>query len=158
MISFKGRHFNKEMILQSVRWYLAYALSYRDIEEIMGERGFHVDHSTINRWVVKYSPQFEEAFRKKKKRVGKRWRMDETYIKVKGEWKYFYRAVDKEGNTIDFLLTAKRDKKAALRFLKKAIGRNVKPSLINIDKSSANKAGINEYNKENNTGVNFTTG
>jgi len=80
-------------------------------------------------------------------------RMDETYIKVKGEWKYFYRAVDKAGNTIDFLLTAKRDKKAALRFLKKAIGANVKPGLINIDKSGANNAGIAAYNKDNTTRI-----
>ncbi len=153
MISFKGRHFHKEMILQSVRWYLAYALSYRDIEELIAERGFSVDHSTVNRWVVKYAPKLEAAFRKKKKHVSKRWRMDETYIKVKGKWKYFYRAVDKQGNTIDFLLTAKRDRKAALRFLKKAIKNNVKPSLINIDKSGANKAGIEDYNKENNTRI-----
>ena len=153
MISFKGRHYQKETILQSVRWYLAYALSYRDIEELMAERGFSVDHSTINRWVVKYAPQLEAAFRKKKKHVSKRWRMDETYIKVKGKWKYFYRAVDKQGNTIDFLLTAKRDRKAALRFLKKAIKNNVKPSLINIDKSGANKAGIEDYNKGNKTRI-----
>ncbi len=125
----------------------------RDIEEMMGERGYPVDHSTVNRWVIEYSPQLEAAFQNKKKRVGTRWRMDETYIKVKGERKYFYRAVDKEGNTIDFLLTAKRDKKAALRFLNKAIGRNAKPGLINIDKSGANKAGITAYNKENTTRI-----
>jgi putative transposase len=153
MISFKGRHFQKEMILQSVRWYLAYALSYRDIEEMMMERGYPVDHSTINRWVIHYSAKLEAAFQKKKKRVGTRWRLDETYIKVKGEWKYFYRAVDKSSKTIDFLLTARRDKKAALRYLKRAIGRNGKPSLINIDKSGANKAGIAAYNKENNTRI-----
>ena len=111
--SFKGRHFQQDMILQSVRWYLAYSLSYRDIEELMVERGFSVDHSTINRWVLHYSPQLEAAFRFKKKRVGTRWRMDETYIKVKGQWAYYYRAVDKQGQTIDFLLTSKRDTKAA---------------------------------------------
>ncbi len=115
----------------------------------MKERGFHVDHSTINRWVIHYAPLLEKAFHKKKRKPGDRWRLDETYIKVKGEWKYYYRAVDKQGNTIDFLLTAKRDKKAALRFLNKAIGRNGKPGLINIDKSGANKAGIKAYNKEN---------
>ena len=93
MPSFKGRHFTREMILQSVRWYLAYALSYRDIEELMEERGFSVDHSTINRWVVHYAPRLEKAFRREKKRVGDRWRMDETYIKVKGEWKYLYRVM-----------------------------------------------------------------
>ena len=95
MISFKGRHFQKEMILQSIRWYLAYSLSYRDIEEMMKERGFEVDHSTIQRWVVHYSPKLEDTFHKKKRWPGDRWRLDETYIKVNGQWKYFYRAVDK---------------------------------------------------------------
>ena len=149
MIHFDGRHFEKDIILQSVRWYLAYSLSYRDLEEIMKERGLDVDHSTINRWVIHYTPQLEKAFHKKKKKPGDRWRMDETYIRIKGKWRYYYRAVDKQGNTIDFLLTAKRDKKAALRFLTKAIGRNGKPGLINIDKSGANKGGIKTYNKMN---------
>ena len=147
-ISFKGRHFQHDMILQSIRWYLTYSLSYRDIEELMAERGFSVDHSTINRWVLHFSPQLEAAFRRKKKRVGKRWRMDETYIKVKGQWKYYYRAIDKQGQTIDFLLTDKRDAKAALRFFKKAIGQNGKPSLVNIDQSEANHAGLIQVNRE----------
>ena len=112
-ISFKGRHFQHDRILQSMRGYLAYALSYRAIEEMMAERGFPVDHSTINRWVLHYSPQLDAAFRRKKKRGGKRWRMDETYVKVKSQWKYYYRAVDKQGQTIDCLLTATRDKNAA---------------------------------------------
>lgn len=98
----------------------------------MQERGYGVDHSTIQRWVVHYAPRIEKAFRKNKKRVGLRWRMDETYIKIRGEWKYLYRAVDKQGNTIDFLLTAKRDKKATRRFLNKAIGSNGKPTLDKI--------------------------
>ncbi|MBV1880080.1 MAG: IS6 family transposase, partial [Pseudomonadales bacterium] len=119
------------------------------IEEMMAERGIILDHSTLNRWVVHYSPLLEKDFHKKKKRPGDRWRMDETYVKIKGQWRYFYRAVDKQGNTIDFLLTAKRDKKAALRFFTKAIGRNGKPGLINIDKSGANKAGINCFNSAN---------
>jgi putative transposase len=152
-ISFKRRHFQQDMILQSVRWYLAYSLSYRDIEELMQERGFSVDHSTINRWVLHYSPQLEAAFRVKKKHVGNRWRMDETYIQVKGQWKYYYRAIDKQGNTIDFLLTATRDKQAALRFLKKAINENGKPSLVNIDQSGANKAGLNQVNRDNCTRI-----
>jgi putative transposase len=113
----------------------------------MAERGFSVDHSTINRWVVHYSPQLEAVFRQKKNRVGKRWRMDETYLKVKGQWTY-YRAVDKKGNTIDFLLTAKRDKNAALRFLKKTIGQHGTPSLVNIDQSGANTAGLKQMNRE----------
>ncbi|MCP4412269.1 MAG: IS6 family transposase [Gammaproteobacteria bacterium] len=152
-ISFKGRHFQRDMILQSVRWYLAYALSYRDIEEIMKERGFNVDHSTIHRWVIHYAPLLEQKFRMKKRKPCGRWRLDETYIKVKGEWKYYYRAVDKYGETIDFLLTAKRDKKAALRYLRKAIGTNGKPGLINIDKSGANTAAIKQYNKEERTRI-----
>lgn len=119
----------------------------------MQERGYEVDHSTIQRWVVYYAPRIEKAFRKSKKRAGHRWRLDETYIRVKGQWKYLYRAVDKQGNTVDFLLTDKRDKKAALRFLKKAIGTNGKPSLINIDKSGANKASIKQYNVDENKRV-----
>jgi len=119
----------------------------------MAERGIKVDHSTLNRWVVYYAPKLEKVFHKNKKRPGDRWRMDETYIKIKGDWKYYYRAVDKLGNTIDFLLTAKRDTKAALRFFKKSIGRSGKPGLINIDKSGANKAGINQNNNEHNKRV-----
>ena len=152
-ISFKGRHFQQDMIVQSIRWYLAYALIYRDIEELMHVRGFSVDHSTINRWVLHYSPQLEAAFRRKKKRVGNRWRMDESYIKVKGQWTYYYRAVDKQGQTIDFLLTARRDTKAALRFLKKAIAQNGKPSLVNIDQSGANTAGLKQVNRDNKTRI-----
>jgi len=147
-LSFKGRHFHQEMILQSMRWYLAYSLSYRDIEEMMAERGFSVDHSTINRWVLHYSPQLDAEFRHKKKRVGTRWRLDETYIKVKGQWTYYYRAVDKQGQTIDFLLSMTRDRQAARRFLKKAIKQNGKPSLVNIDQSGANTAGLKQVNRK----------
>ena len=153
MVSFKGRQTPQSIILQCVRWYCAYPLSYRNIEEIMAERGIKIDHSTLNRWVVHYAPKLEKAFHKKKKRPGDRWIMDETYLKVRGQWRYYYRAVDKEGNTIDFLLTAKRDTKAALRFFNKAIGRNGKPGLINIDKSGANKAGIKQFNSDNNRRV-----
>jgi putative transposase len=117
VINFKGRHHQKEVILQCVRSYVAYSLSYRDLEELMQERGYAVDHCTVQRWVVHYAPRIEKAFRKNKKRTGLRWRLDETYIKIKGTWKYFYRAVDKQGQTIDFLLTAKRNTKAARRFL-----------------------------------------
>lgn len=116
----------------------------------MQERGYAIDHSTVHRWVVHYAPRIEKAFRKNKKRSGMRWRLDETYIKIKGEWKYLYRAVDKQGNTIDFLLTAKRDTKAARRFLNKAIGSSGKPSLINIDKSGTNTAAIKQYNGDEN--------
>src|SRR6267378_4699269 len=120
-ISFKGAHFPQEIILMGVRWYVAYPLSYRHVEELMEERGVPIDHATIQRWVVKYSPQLKEAFHRRKRAVWVSWRMDETYIKVKGVWRYLYRAVDKQGQTIDFLLTEQRDEQAAKRFLTKAI-------------------------------------
>jgi putative transposase len=109
MISFKGAHFPQDIILMGIRWYLAYPLSYRHVEELLEERGVPIDHATIQRWVVKYSPLLEEAFHRRKRPVWVSWRMDETYIKVKGEWRYLYRAVDKTGQTIDFLLTEERD-------------------------------------------------
>ena len=152
-ISFKGAHFPPEVILMGVRWYVAYPLSTRHVEELMLERGVHVDHSTVSRWVVKYSPQLEEAFHRRKRPVYISWRMDETYIKVKGEWRYLYRAVDKYGDTIDFLLTEHRDKEAALRFLKKAIRRNGIPETITIDSSDANEAAIKSYNQEHGTAI-----
>jgi len=152
-ISFKGAHFPKDIILMGVRWYVAYPLSYRHVEELMEERGGPIDHVTIQRWVVKYSPQLEEAFHRHKRPVWVSWRMDETYIKVKGEWKYLYRAVDKQGQTIDFLLTEHRDKEAALRLLKKAIRRNGLPETITIDGSDANEAAIKSYNEEHGTNI-----
>ena len=99
----KRLRFPIEVILVCIRWYAAYLLSYRHIEEIMGERGVTVDHSSINRWSIRFLPMLEKVFRHHKRQVGTSWRMDETYIKVKGVWKYLYRAVDKEGKTIDFL-------------------------------------------------------
>jgi transposase-like protein len=111
------------------------------------------DHSTINRWVIKYSPQLEEAFHRRKRPVWVSWRLDETYIKVKGQWRYLYRAVDKHGQTIDLLLTEHRDKEAALRFLKKAIRRNGLPETITIDGSDANEAAIKRYNEEHGTHI-----
>ena len=152
-ISFKGAHFPPEVMLMGVRWYLAYPLSTRHVEELMLERGVHVDHSTVNRWVIKYSPQLEEAFHRRKRPVWTSWRMDETYIKVKGVWRYLYRAVDKYGETIDFLLTEHRDTEAALRFLKKAIRRNGLPETITIDGSDANEAAIKSYNEAHGTAI-----
>ena len=149
MINFKGHRFEKTIILLCVRWYLAYPLSYRNLAEMMEERGVEVDPSNIYRWVRKFTPQLEAAFRKGKKRsVGKSWRMDETYIQVKGQWKYLYRAVDKEGQTIDFLLTARRDKKAAQRFFKKAVGQHGLPEKVTIDKSGANTAALEALQEE----------
>ncbi len=152
-ISFKGAHFPQKIILTGVRWYGAYPLSTRHVEELMLERGVHVDHSTINRWVVKYSPQLEAAFHRHKRPVWVSWRMDETYIKVKGEWRDLYRAVDKQGQTIDFLRTEHRDKAAALRFLKQAIRRHGVPEKITIDGSDANEATIKSYNEAHGTNI-----
>lgn len=115
----------------------------------MAERGVEVDHTNIYRWVQKFSPKLEAAFRKCHKRsVGESWYMDETYIKINGNWKYLYRAVDKRGQTIDFLLTARRNKKAALRFFKKAIGLHGLPKKITIDKSGSNTAAIEAIKEE----------
>ncbi|WP_020160034.1 IS6 family transposase [Methylobacter marinus] len=123
MIDFKGHRIEKAIILTCVRWYLAYPLSYRNLKEMMRERGIEVDHSNIYRWVRKFTPKLEAVFRKGNKRpVGKSWRADETYIKIKGQWRYLYRAVDRDGQTIDFLLTAHRDKQAALDALQEETG------------------------------------
>jgi len=149
----KRFRFPLEIMLVCVRWYVAYPLSLRHLEEMMQERDVLVDHSTVQRWAMKLLPVLEAVFRKRKRPVGKSWRFDETYCRVNGEWKYLYRAVDKEGNTIDFLLTAKRDRKAARRFLDKAIGQNGLPETITIDKSAANNAAIEDYNVEQETSI-----
>ncbi len=114
----------------------------------MQERGVSVDHATINRWVLKYSPQLEAAFHRRKRPVWLSWRLDETYIRVRGRWYYLYRAVDKAGQTIDFLLTEQRDERAAMRFLIKAIRRHGVPEKVTIDGSEANAAALRRYNAE----------
>ena len=131
-----------------VRWYVAYPISYRQLEEMRGERGVEGDHSTLNRWVLKYAPEVEKQFRQHKRAVGTSWRFDETYGKVKGQWKYLYWAVDKDGQTVDFLPTAQRNRAAAKRFLRKAIASQGMPEKITIDKSGANKAAIESYNRD----------
>ena len=146
MLSFKGMRFPIDVILVCISWYAAYALSYRHLGEMMEERGVSVDHSSINRWAIRFLPLIEKMARKHKRPVGGSWRMDETYIKVKGVWKYLYRAVDKQGKTVDFLLTAKRDMAAARRFFDKAMGANGDPDKVAMDKSGANKAAIDAIN------------
>jgi len=145
---FKHHRFLKSIILQAVYFKLRFTLSYRDVEELLQIRGVEVDHSTIQRWVFKFSPEVEKNMNKRKRQVGSSWRMDETYIKVGGKDRYLYRAVDKFGNTVDFLLTKRRMKGSAQKFLNKAIGNNSKPRVINIDKSGANKSGIRSINRE----------
>ena len=146
MLATKGMRFPIDVILVCIRWYAAYPLSYRHLEEMMEERGVFVDHSSINRWAIRFLPLLEMVFRKQKRPVGGSWRMDETYIKVKGVWKYLYRAVDKEGKTVDFLLTARCDKAAALRFFEKAMKASGVPEKVTMDKSGANKAAMDEIN------------
>jgi len=153
MVSFKGAHFVKDIILTCVRWSVAYPLSYRHVEELRQERGVSVDHATVNRWVLKYSPQLEEAFHRCKHPVWISWRMDETYIKVKGQWRDLYRAVDKSGQTIDFLLTEPRDGQAATHLLTKAIRRHGVPETITIDGSEANAGAIRSDNAEHGTAL-----
>jgi putative transposase len=146
MLNFRGMRFPIDVILVCIRWYAAYPLSYRHIEEIMEERGVSVDHSSINRWAIRFLPLIEKMARKHKCPVGGSWRMDEKYIKVKGVWKYFYRAVDKQGKTVDFLLTAKRNMAAAKRFFDKAMGANGDPNKVAMDKSGANRAAMDTIN------------
>jgi transposase-like protein len=144
--TFKRLHYPVDIIAQCVRRYLTYSLSLRNLEEIMAERGITVDHSTLHRWIIRLVPLLDKAFRRHKHTVGRRWRMDETYIRVRGQWKYLYRAVDTEGQTIDFLLTAKRDTPAALRFFRKAIRQHGEPEVVTIDKSGANTAALATVN------------
>ncbi|MEL6221971.1 MAG: IS6 family transposase [Cyanobacteria bacterium J06627_8] len=136
---FKWKHFQPETILLTVRWYCRYALSYRDLEEMMAERGLSVDHSTINRWVVQYGPELDKRCRPHRRPTNDSWKVDETYAKVKGKWNYLYRAVDSIGQTLDFMLSAKRNAKAAKRFLKKALKARYTstPRVINVDKNAA---------------------
>jgi transposase-like protein len=149
----KRLHYPLDVILLCVRWYVAYSLSLRNLEEMMAERGIEVDHSSVHRWVIKLVPLFEKAFRRHKRPVGKSWRMDETYVKVKRQWKYLYRAVDKQGNTVDFLLRARRDKAAARRYFEKAIDRNGEPETITVDKSGANLAALEAINADRETPI-----
>jgi putative transposase len=143
---FKGVHYPKSVILHAVFFYLRYAVSYRDLEEILAERGVTVDHATLNRWVVKFAPQIADSAQARKRSTATSWRMDETYIKVKGRWTYLYRAVDRDGKTLDFMLSERRDLATARRFFRRAIGSNGLPERVVIDKSGANLAGLQAIN------------
>jgi len=146
---FKWRHYQPELILLCVRWYLKYPLSYRQLEEMMRERGLSLDHTTIYRWVQKYSSELEKRIRPHLKPVGSSWRVDETYIKVKGQWKYLYRAIDSNGNTIDFMLSATRNRRAAYRFFKKILKHQDSPRVINTDKNGAYPKAFEKLKTEN---------
>lgn len=142
MNDFKWRHFQGGIILWAVRWYCKYGISYRELEEMLLERGVDVDHSTIHRWVLYYAPLMQKRLKWHSLDGVKSssWRVDETYIKIKGNWTYLYRVLDKFGNTIDFYLSASRDAKAATKFLRKAIigcKKSIQPAVINTDKAKA---------------------
>jgi transposase-like protein len=145
---FKGRHFNHLLIIQAVRWYVTYKLSYRDVCDLMAERGVMVVHTTVLRWVQWFAPAFEKKWKNYARPVGSSWRVDETYIKVKGQWRYLYRAVDKQGQTVDFLLSKNRDKAAAARFFRKAIGSHDVPEKITLDGGQSSHQAVAELKAE----------
>ena len=147
---FKWRHFTPEVILCAVRWYLRYSLSYREVQELLVERGLEVDHTTVWRWVQRYAPELEERTRPHLKRTNKSWRVDETYVRVKGRWLYLYRAIDSAGATIDFLLSAVRSAHAAKALLARALAdpSHPQPRVINTDKAKCYPPAIDECKKE----------
>src|SRR5689334_22123156 len=136
---FKGRQFTAEVILWAVRWYLMFPISYRDLELMLQDRGVEVDHTTIFRWIQAYAPELEKRIRPHLRPSNGSWWVDETYIRVKGRWTYLYRAVDSRGQTIDFLLSAKRDAEAAERFFRKPLAQphTANASIITVHKNPA---------------------
>ena len=136
---FKGRQFTSEVILWAVRWYLQFPISYRDLERMLADRGVTVDHTTLYRWIQAYAPELDKRIRPHLRTTTGSWRVDETYVKVKGRWMYLYRAVDARGQTIDFLLSARRDAAAARRFFRKALkqAHTVNPRTVTVDKNAA---------------------
>jgi transposase, IS6 family len=147
---FKWRQFEPEVILLAVGWYLRFSLSYRDVEELLQERGISVDHVTLWRWVQRYAPELARRLRGRLKATNGSWRVDETYVRVKGQWRYLYRAVDSSGATLDFLLSAKQDAEAAKRFLARALGRqnHPEPRVIHTDGHGAYPPAIAQLKEE----------
>jgi transposase-like protein len=140
---FAGRHFDREIIILCVRWYLRFKLSFRDLVEMMAERGLPLAHTTIMRWVRHYAPEFERRWNRFARRAGASWRMDETYVKVRGEWVYLYRAVDREGRTVDFRLSRRRDVAAAKAFFRKALKtQGAAPRVITLDGYAASHRAV----------------
>ena len=136
---YKWKHFSEEIIIQAVYWYLKYSLSYRDVQELLSERGLDVCHTTIYRWVIEYSPLLASKIKNKIRKTNDSWRVDETHVKVNGQWTYLYRAIDSDGNTLDFMLSKRRNKKATIKFFRKILGNesHQKPRVITTDKYSA---------------------
>ena len=152
--AFRGRHFADVIIMLCVRWYLRYSLSYRDLEEIMAERGLAVDHVTIWRWIQHYAPLLNRGLRRELRHPNRSWRVDETYIKIAGKWAYLYRAVDSAGDTIDFMLSPKRDLTAAKLFLRLALSArgSRRPRVINVDGHPAYASAIAELKQSGELG------
>jgi transposase, IS6 family len=147
---FKWKHYQPDIILLTVRWYLRYSLSFRELVEMMEERGLSMAHTTIMRWVHQYGPELDERVRRHLKQTNDSWRVDETYIKVKGQWTYLYRAVNSEGNTIDFYLSKSRDARAAKYFFKKALAvrHSTTPRVVTVDKNPAYPVAIEQLKEE----------
>src|ERR1700744_4599890 len=142
---FEGRHFDREIIVLCVRWYLRFKLSFRDLVEMMAERGVSMAHTTIMRWVHHYTPEFERRWNRFARLVGPSWRVDETYVKIRGKWVYLYRAVDRHGKTVDFRLSTRRDVAAAKAFFRKAIkGQGSTPTTITLDGFAASHRAVRE--------------
>jgi transposase-like protein len=143
--AFAGFYFPPDVIVLAVRWYLRFALSYRDVEELLTERGVQVDHTTIYRWVLRFTPLLAEAARPCRHAVGDRWQVDETYVKVAGQWRYVYRAIDQFGQVIDVYVSRQRDAKAASRFFQRAIGSTkVTPAEVTTDQAPVYSAVLEE--------------
>src|SRR5258708_36993928 len=141
----KGRHFDREVIVLCVRWYLRYKLSLRDLVEIMAERGLSLAHTTIMRWVKRFTPELVKRWDRFAKSAGRSWRVDETYVKVRGKWVYLYRAVDRAGKTVDFRLSARRDVAAAKAFFAKAMrSQGLAPKTITLDGYAASHRAVRE--------------
>jgi transposase-like protein len=142
---FKGRHFDREVVVLCVRWYLRFKLSYRDLVEMMAERGLSMVHTTIMRWVHNYAPEFERRWNQFARPAGASWRVDETYVKIRGKWAYLYRAVDREGKTVDFRLSHRRDVAAAKAFFRKAFkSQGSTPQTITLDGYAASHRAVAE--------------
>ena len=145
---FEGRHFDREVIILCVRWYLRFKLSLRDLVELMAERGLSLAHTTILRWVQRYAPEFVKRWSRFGRPVGRSWRVDETYIKIRGQWRYLYRAVDRAGKTVDFHFSAKRDVGAAKAFFAKAVKSQGVPQTITLDGYAASHRAVRELKND----------
>jgi transposase-like protein len=146
---FKGRHFEQEIIILCVRWYLRYKLSYRDLVEMMAKRGLSISHTTILRWVQPYTPEFDKRWSRFASPAGTSWRMDETYVRIRGRWAYLYRAVDASGKTVDFRLSPRRNVASAKAFFRKAVrSQRRSPQTITLDGYVASHRAVRELREQ----------